>query len=317
MGEAVGLTALYAAFAVVALWLVGELLLQRRAPLPWRAVALLGFLALVGGVAGGSLPLIGVGVLGFGAGQFLASRAVKAGGGAYWVLVQPERVPVVGRLFGGGGAGGDAGAEPSERVVVGEVGPIEDVEPLPTGEPGGMGAEPVIATAEDSVYFGPGDELSQDQQGYYAYSPEQSVPYAEYTPEYAPEHAPVYAQYDAYATAADPTQQQTYAGADHASYAQYGSYEQQQTYPDYSQQQAAQPQYEQSQYDPYGGYAQGSGEYAQPADYGNYTGYTADPYAQYPPQPAAQQYPEYSAEPGAYPQQPDYTYPYPEEHLQG
>ncbi|MBF9071008.1 hypothetical protein [Streptacidiphilus fuscans] len=313
MGEAVGLTALYAAFAVVALWLVGELLLQRRAPLPWRGVALLGFLALVGGVVAGSLPLIGAGVLGFGAGQFLASRAVKAGGGPYWVLVQPEQVPVVGRLFGGGGAGGDAGAEFSQPVVVGEVGPIEDVEPLPSGEPGVPGGEPVVATAEDSVYFGPGDEQ-------YAYAPEQPVPYGEYAPEYTPEYAPAYAQYDGYTAAADPTQQQAYADASYGQsgqyeqYVQYAPQEQQQTYPDYGQQQYEQPQ---PQYDQYGGYTQ-PGEYAQPAvDYGNYAGYTPDPYAQYQPQPVAPQYPDYSAEPAAYPQQPEYTYPYPGEHHQG
>jgi hypothetical protein len=39
-----GYTVLYIAFGVVALWLLGEVLLQDKARLRWRALAFVGFL---------------------------------------------------------------------------------------------------------------------------------------------------------------------------------------------------------------------------------------------------------------------------------
>ncbi|MBC3841997.1 hypothetical protein GXW82_22800 [Streptacidiphilus sp. 4-A2] len=75
----VGLAVLYAAFAVVALWLLGELLVQHRAPAHWRGLALLGFLGLVAGVQQGSVVVVVVGVVAFGAGQGLVTRSVKQG----------------------------------------------------------------------------------------------------------------------------------------------------------------------------------------------------------------------------------------------
>ncbi|MFC1416815.1 hypothetical protein [Streptacidiphilus cavernicola] len=82
----IGHAVLYVAFAAVALWLLGELLLQHRAEPHWRGLALLGFLGLVAGVARGSLPLIAVGVVGFGVGQYLVSRSVRTGGRTHWSL---------------------------------------------------------------------------------------------------------------------------------------------------------------------------------------------------------------------------------------
>ena len=45
-----GWTVLYIAFGVVALWLLGEVLLQYKARLRWRLLAFAGFLGVVGGV---------------------------------------------------------------------------------------------------------------------------------------------------------------------------------------------------------------------------------------------------------------------------
>ncbi|WP_051943262.1 hypothetical protein [Streptacidiphilus rugosus] len=242
------MTLLYAAFAVVALWLLGELLLQRRAPLPWRALALAGFLGLVGGVAMGSLPLIGGGVLGFGAGQYLASRALKAPGGPYWSLVPPERVPVVGRLFGAAAAGPVAVAAP-EPVVVGEVSAVESV--------AAVEATAVFQAEEyqvegDSVYYGYGEQ--EQQAAYYGYATEQGA-YVQQPQEYA--YAEYYGQYQ------DP--QQGY----------------QQAQPDYQQQYAAayQPQPDQQQY---AEYQQPYPEYQQPVEYPYQAAYPQQPeYAQY------------------------------------
>lgn len=65
----IGMLALYAALAVVALWLLAELLLQNRAPLHWRALALGGFLLVAAGMAVHLVPVIAVGALAFAAGR--------------------------------------------------------------------------------------------------------------------------------------------------------------------------------------------------------------------------------------------------------
>ncbi|WP_042398752.1 hypothetical protein [Streptacidiphilus carbonis] len=129
----IGLAVLYAAFALVALWLLGELLLQHRAAPYWRVLALLGFLALVAGVAKGSVPLIGGGVVAFGAGQYLVTRSVKAATGTHWSLRSPDGslpgplagVPLLAGVFPAGEAA-PAGTAEERAVRVGEVGPIEE-----------------------------------------------------------------------------------------------------------------------------------------------------------------------------------------------
>jgi hypothetical protein len=247
-------TLLYAAFAVVALWLLGELLLQRRAPLHWRALALVGFLVLVAGVVQGMLPLIGAGVLAFGAGQALATRAVKQpGGAAYWSLVAAERVPLVGRLF----AGEEAAPEAKRRSRAARPEPV--AEPIPASAPepaveteaaptGAMEATAVFQADEyavegDGVYYAqPSQEQyqAQEQAAYYAYTEQASYP-DPYAQAYPPEY-PEYGQYQ---------DQQQYAA-----YQSYESYEQQyaQSYGSgYAQHEvAAQPQsgydYEQAGY---------------------------------------------------------------------
>ncbi|WP_152648695.1 hypothetical protein [Streptacidiphilus anmyonensis] len=256
------MTLLYAAFAVVALWLLGELLLQRRAPLHWRALALVGFLVLVAGVAQGSLPLIGVGVVAFGAGQALATRAVKhAGDATHWSLVAPESVPVVGRLFGGEPSapapkGRSRRARP-EPAATPERGPVPEPVPVSAAEPQAADTEAaaVEATAVfqaeeyavegDSVYY-PSTDPQQQEPAYYAYgytAEQQASSYADpYQESYADPYAQQYQEYPQYQPYAEPQQS-------------YASYEQQ---PDYAQQYPAEYA---PQYGGYEGYDQGQQPY--------------------------------------------------------
>ncbi|WP_152628051.1 hypothetical protein [Streptacidiphilus neutrinimicus] len=262
------MTLLYAAFAVVALWLLGELLLQRRAPLHWRGLALVGFLVLVAGVAQRSLPLIGLGVVAFGAGQALATRAVKRSDGAtYWSLMAPESVPLVGRLFGGE----PSAPEPKGRSRRGRSGPAAEPAPVePTVEPVldpqlDPQLDPSVEAAEaaavfqadeyaaaDSVYY-PSTEGRQQEAAYYGYTAEQQVPYQEsyaqgqYQESYAQQQYQEYPQY----------QQQ---------YAAYESYEQQ---PQAEPQAQAQP--------PQAQYGSEYAQYYEGYDYGQTPYYTQDP----------------------------------------
>lgn len=222
--DVVGLAVLYTAFGVVALWLTGELLLQHRAEPHWRALALLGFLVLVAGVATGSLPLIGVGVVAFGAGQFLVTRSVRTTRRTHWSLRSadgglPAAVPpVLAKVFPAGGPAAETGPPP---VLVGEVGPIQEAEaPAPVAEP-----EPAY------VYDGPGSFPQQDysQQAYpqqdyyqqsYEYQPQQGYQQQgygqqQYQPEYveqgyyAPEPTP--APYYGYEQQQQPVAQEPVA----------------------------------------------------------------------------------------------------------
>lgn len=266
----VGLAVLYAAFAVVAVWLLGELLLQHRAEPHWRGLALLGFLVLVAGVALGSVPLIAVGVLAFGAGQFLVTRSVRTGR-AHWSLRAADGalpgalagLPLLATVFPAGPA--PAGPPPQAVERVGEVGPVEP----PTGPTPGYGTEQ--APEWTSVEY-----------------VEQQPSYQPNAYDYAPQPQPGYVSYD-YGWQDAPEQQQSYPQQYQAA-----EYEQQQ----YAQQPYQQP-YEQQSYDPAGypqqpypqpGYEQ---SHEQPDYEQSYEqpGYEQPPYPQQYPVPAEPPHP--------------------------
>jgi len=172
-----GYLLLHVALAVVALWLVAELLLQNRAPLLWRAVALTGFACVVVGMQLQSVPVIGLGAAGFALGQTFVTLAVKRGRPVGWSLRRPDgslpgplaKVPLLSAATGGVAVAAVA----VETPLVGEVGPIED-EP----EPGGLGYEELQELESDGVYAQePAAAYYQPQaDGYYqqgAYIPEQ------------------------------------------------------------------------------------------------------------------------------------------------
>ncbi|MFD7988040.1 hypothetical protein ACFXKJ_01085 [Kitasatospora indigofera] len=124
----IGYLLLYAALAVVALWLVAELLLQNRAPLHWRAVALGGFLGVVAGMAARSVLVIGAGAVLFAVGQVFVTLSVKRGFRGGWSLRRSDgelpgplaKVPLLSAA-----TGGEDVAEPVVVQQVGEIGAVE------------------------------------------------------------------------------------------------------------------------------------------------------------------------------------------------
>ncbi|WP_329563438.1 hypothetical protein [Kitasatospora sp. NBC_01266] len=225
----IGMLALYAALAVVALWLLAELLLQNRAPLHWRGVALGGFLLVAAGMAVHSVPVIAAGALAFALGQAMVTLSVKRGYSAGWSLRGADgslpgplaKVPLLGAVTGGVAAVAVTAAE--EKV--GEVGPIEEPEQQVLPEPVEEDAAQVLAAGEYGVYDSVYEQQQQPQQQQaMAY---QYVEQQQFDPNYGyQQQVPVdYGYYQP-----QQPQQQEYAG--------------------YEQQQWQQPAYDPAQYQP-------------------------------------------------------------------
>ncbi|MEU9475057.1 hypothetical protein [Streptomyces sp. NPDC048191] len=85
-----GWTVLYIAFGVVALWLLGEVLLQYKARLRWRLLAFAGFLGVVVGVLMPSVIVIGVGAIAFAVGQTYVTLSFRRGFAAGWAVKRPD-----------------------------------------------------------------------------------------------------------------------------------------------------------------------------------------------------------------------------------
>ncbi|MDI9888053.1 hypothetical protein QMZ92_27715 [Streptomyces sp. HNM0645] len=81
-----GWTVLYIAFGIVALWLLGEVLLQYKARLRWRLVAFVGFLGVVVGVLMPNIIVIGVGAAAFAVGQTYVTLSFRRGFSTGWAL---------------------------------------------------------------------------------------------------------------------------------------------------------------------------------------------------------------------------------------
>ncbi|WP_079166663.1 hypothetical protein [Streptomyces oceani] len=82
-----GWTVLYIAFGVVALWLLGEVLLQYKARLRWRLLAFAGFATVVVGVALlSSIPVIALGAMAFAVGQTFVTLSYRRGFSTGWAL---------------------------------------------------------------------------------------------------------------------------------------------------------------------------------------------------------------------------------------
>ncbi|MCM2576439.1 hypothetical protein [Streptomyces meridianus] len=79
-----GWTVLYIAFGIVALWLLGEVLLQYKARLRWRLLAFVGFLTVVLGVLVPSVPVIGAGAIAFAIGQTYVTLSFRSGFSSGW-----------------------------------------------------------------------------------------------------------------------------------------------------------------------------------------------------------------------------------------
>ncbi|GGR72438.1 hypothetical protein GCM10010269_09310 [Streptomyces humidus] len=81
-----GWTVLYIAFGVVALWLLGEVLLQYKARLRWRLLAFVGFLGVVLGVLIPSVVVIALGAAAFAVGQTYVTLSFRRGFAEGWAF---------------------------------------------------------------------------------------------------------------------------------------------------------------------------------------------------------------------------------------
>ncbi|MFB7366244.1 hypothetical protein [Streptomyces hydrogenans] len=252
-----GWTVLYIAFGLVALWLLGEVLLQYKARLRWRILAFCGFLGVVVGVLLPSVAVIIAGAIAFAAGQTFVTLSFRRGFSTGWAI--------------GGSPGASrrrkAGAAPAAGPTL-EVSGLsyEDAE---AAHAPGPDAEELRAGAEPASVYEP-QPLPEDTGSYGIYGGQ---------PEQTPQ-APAYGGYDqsaydqgGYGTGAyDPTGYGTggYAPAaqDAPAYDTYAAgYEQQ---PGYDYGTAGAPQQYAAYSDPYIGPG---------TDGQQYTSYHGDPYA--------------------------------------
>ncbi|MFJ5706845.1 hypothetical protein [Streptomyces sp. NPDC093105] len=81
-----GWTVLYIAFGLVALWLLGEVLLQYKARLRWRILAFCGFLGVVAGVLLPSVAVIIAGAVAFAVGQTFVTLSFRRGFSTGWAI---------------------------------------------------------------------------------------------------------------------------------------------------------------------------------------------------------------------------------------
>lgn len=96
-----GWTVLYIAFGIVALWLLGEVLLQYKARLRWRLLAFAGFLGVVLGVLIPSVVVIGLGAAAFAVGQTYVTLSFRRGFQAGWAVNAPMLSGAKGRREAG------------------------------------------------------------------------------------------------------------------------------------------------------------------------------------------------------------------------
>ncbi|MGW2849027.1 hypothetical protein [Streptomyces sp. NPDC001108] len=229
-----GWTVLYIAFGIVALWLLGEVLLQYKARLRWRLLAFGGFSLVVVGVLIPSILVIVLGAIAFAVGQTYVTLSFRRGFSTGWAL---GGKPGASRRRRGGGPREERGPalQVSELEAVGEapdalhtdatatMAAVYEPEPMPddTGQygvysdqhraPGAQepqpeqqfaGYEPYAApSAFDGTgqggYEGQGAFAGQDPlTGQYDYGTPQQ--YAAYSDPYVGTGATTGAPYDAY-----------------------------------------------------------------------------------------------------------------------
>ncbi|MFJ3642137.1 hypothetical protein ACIPRD_20585 [Streptomyces sp. NPDC090108] len=221
-----GWTVLYIAFGIVALWLLGEVLLQYKARLRWRLLAFGGFLGVVLGVLIPSVVVIGLGAIAFAIGQTYVTLSFRRGFSAGWAVKRPDE------------DGDEGGAVTKRRRGKAD---REDHGPDDEGDLGhaedAAGGEPGYGQ-DDRADAGRGygqeayarDEFDSDDVFTPARAPEAAAAEttAVYEPQPMPEDTGSYGVYGdpAHAGAAQPQPQ----GADQAYAYDYSGYGQQQQY---------------------------------------------------------------------------------------
>ncbi|MEU2925366.1 hypothetical protein ABZ636_09925 [Streptomyces sp. NPDC007251] len=251
-----GWTVLYIAFGIVALWLLGEVLLQYKARLRWRLLAFAGFLGVVLGVLMPSVVVIGLGAIAFAVGQTYVTLSFRRGFAAGWAVKRPDTDSEGGSkrrrgkadrhdpdLDGAEPAGPEDDRDAEGRYHQDPGGYDEGYDRDDVFTPASRGAEPTAA--ETTAVYEP-QPLPDDTGSYGVYG---DTAYAG-------------------ATQSQGTDQQSYA-YDYSGYAQQGyGYDAggQQAYANYSDPYIGSQSYDGAAYDT--GYAQ---QYAQ-------QGYTQEPY---------------------------------------
>ncbi|MFE3179890.1 hypothetical protein ACFXKR_03180 [Streptomyces violascens] len=197
-----GWTVLYIAFAIVALWLLGEVLLQYKARLRWRLLAFTGFVGVVLGVLIPSVFVIILGAIAFAVGQVYVTLSFRRGFSTGWAL------------------GGRPGASRRRRASRGksapapepvlEVSDLQYEDASAAGSPDGNGEMPHADPGHaDSVY--------EPQP-----MPDETGQYGIYSPAKQPEAQPQYPAYDPHQPYADPyAPQYDEPGAGQQQYAAY------------------------------------------------------------------------------------------------
>ncbi|MFF4254690.1 hypothetical protein ACFY1L_26130 [Streptomyces sp. NPDC001663] len=250
-----GWTVLYIAFGIVALWLLGEVLLQYKARLRWRLLAFAGFLGVVVGVLIPSVIVIGLGAAAFAVGQTYVTLSFRRGFASGWAVSRS----------GLGGSSKRRRGEPDRQDPTLEVSDLE---------PGEGGYGDTGSYNRDSVAYGQDDEYDRDDV-FTPARPAAAETTAVYEPQPLPDDTGSYGIYNdsAYAAAADAnTGQGQYATAaqgvdQNYAYDGYSGYDQQQ----YGYDTTGQQQYA-AYSDPYigtqtygGGYDTSYGQYGQQA----------------------------------------------------
>ncbi|WP_030186470.1 hypothetical protein [Streptomyces violaceorubidus] len=257
-----GWTVLYIAFGVVALWLLGEVLLQYKARLRWRLLAFGGFVGVVAGVLMSNVLVIGLGAAAFAVGQTYVTLSFRRGFEAGWAVNAPASL-----------VGKRGRPERGRREPTLEVSGLEPAEGDRDPVDGYDERSPAPAPGQDAPPYGSGDYDRDD-----VFTPARPAdPAAETTAVYEPQPMPDdTGSYGVYADAGYGTGQQqaaTAPGADQAYAYDYSGYNQQQ---DYGYDTGAQQQYA-AYSDPYiGTHTYGGGAY----DTGGYDTTGAQNYGQ-------------------------------------
>ncbi|MFJ2790788.1 hypothetical protein ACIQGT_02975 [Streptomyces sp. NPDC093108] len=254
-----GWTVLYIAFGIVALWLLGEVLLQYKARLRWRLLAFGGFGCVVVGVLIPSVFVIVLGTIAFATGQTYVTLSFRRGFSTGWAI---GGRPGESRRRRGGG----------ERERRGPTLQVSDLE-MTDDE---RAPQHTDAVAPAAAVYEP-EPLPDDTGQYGVYSDHQRSQQGP-ADEGQPQQQPQYAAYDPYAdpSAYGAQDQGAYAGQDPLT-GQYDYGTEQQQYAAYSDPYIGTGTTGGSpQYDAYDSYGNGNGY----DSFGGRQQYTDDPYAQ-------------------------------------
>ena len=248
-----GYTVLYIAFGVVALWLLGEVLLQYKARLRWRLLAFAGFLGVVLGVYLPSVIVIGAGAVAFATGQTFVTLSYRKGFSTGWAIRR----------------GGDAETEADADAEAGAEAPAEPAaasggRSRRRAKGGAAAAQPLPVEPELSVESEAPAETFAEQTAAYNYEYDASV--FDSTQVYQPvpllEDGDEFPVYDGQSTyTPDPYTSGGYEGYGAQG---YGNDWQQQPQPQTASWDASQQSYGYA--DPYSGQQQQSYGYDTPAD---------------------------------------------------